>query len=63
MALAPFILQGSTTCAAMIELVLTMLLRQQVRRYGADPPTSLAPRNNPPIDRNGAAKRRQASKP
>jgi hypothetical protein len=59
MALTPFILRGSAACAAMIEHVLTTLLRDQVRRYGADPPTSFPLRNSRPVDRS---KRQHASK-
>jgi hypothetical protein len=50
MALTPFILQGCAACAAMIEHVLTTLLRDQVRRYGAVRLTSFPPRNSWPIE-------------
>ncbi len=59
MALIPFVLQGSAACAALIERVLTTLLHDQVRRYGADLPASFPPQNSRPMDRELAAKRRQ----
>jgi len=63
MALTPFILQGSAACAAMIERVLTTLLRDQVRRYGADRLASLPPRNSRPIDRRHAANTSRPARP
>lgn len=63
MALTPFILQGSAACAAMIEHVLTTLLRDQVRRYGADRLTPFPPRNSPPIDRKHAANASRPARP
>jgi hypothetical protein len=55
MALTPFILQGCAACAAMIERVLTTLLRDQVRRYGADRLAFFPPRTSRPVNRSDAA--------
>lgn len=55
MALTPIILQGSAACAAVIQHMLTTLLRDQVRRYGADRLTYFPPRNSRPINRDLAA--------
>jgi hypothetical protein len=63
MALTPFILQGSAACAAMIERVLTTLLRHQVRRYGADRLASFSPRNSRSIDRRHAANTSRPARP
>jgi hypothetical protein len=61
MALTPFILQGSAACAATIEHVLTTLLRDQVRRYGADRPALFPPRNSRADRSKPSGKRQQTS--
>jgi len=56
MALLPQLLQGSATCAAILESILTTLLIRAMRQQGAGLPNP-SPRKDRPIDTESAARR------
>ena len=56
MAILPLLLQGSATCAAILESILTTLLTRALLQQGAGLPNPL-PRKDRPIDTDTAARR------
>jgi hypothetical protein len=55
MAILPMLLQGSATCAVILESILTTLLIRAMRQQGAGLPNP-SPRKDRPINTDNAAK-------
>jgi len=62
MAILPLLLQGSATCAVILESILTTLLYRIMRQHGAGLPNPSPPRKDRPLNRNVAARLRTTRK-